>query len=259
MIRAGHQPVAIPPVGDVPIPRRAMVLAAGLGTRMRPITDTVPKPLVRVRGRTLIDTTLDRLDEVGVEACVVNVHHLADQVRAHLARRARPQVLISDETDRLMETGGGVRRALPLLGDDPFFVINSDVMWLNGVRPALTRLAEAWDDARMDALLLVLRLVGAHGYEGPGDFFVDPLGRPRHRRSHEIAPFVHAGVQVLSPRLFEDTTDEPFSLNRLYNQALDEDRLWALPHDGEWYHVGTPAGLDLAEHRLGERSPCSDQ
>ncbi len=259
MTWTGHQPVTIPPVGDVPIPRRAMLLGAGLGTRMRPITDTVPKPLVRVRGRALIDVALDRLEEVGVETCVVNVHHLADQVRAHVAHRGRPRVVISDETDRLMETGGGVRRALPLLGDDPFYVINSDVLWLNGVIPALTRLAETWDDASMDALLLVLRLVGAHGYEGRGDFFVDPLGRPRRRRSHEIAPFVHAGVQILAPRLFEDTPDEPFSLNRLYNQALDEDRLWALPHDGEWYHVGTPAGLDWAEHQLGQSNPCSDQ
>ena len=259
MTPVNHQPVVIPPVGDVPIPRRAMVLAAGLGTRMRPLTDTVPKPLVRVRGRALIDIALDRLDEVGVDTCVVNVHHLADKVRAHVADRVRPRVVVSDETGRLMETGGGVRKALPLLGDDPFFVINADVMWLNGVRPALTRLAEAWDDARMDALVLVLRLVGANGYEGPGDFFVDPLGRPRRRRSHEIAPFVYAGVQVLSPRLFEDTPDEPFSLNRLYDRALDEDRFRALPHDGEWYHVGTLAGLDLAEHRLGQHNPCSDQ
>jgi len=259
MIFADSHCVAIPPVGDVPIPKRAMVLAAGLGTRMRPITDTTPKPLVRVRGRALIDCTLNRLAEVGVETCVVNVHHLADQVRDHVADRTQPAVAISDETDTLLETGGGVRKALPLLGDDPFYVINGDVLWLNGVRPALTRLAVHWDDARMDALLLVLRLVGAHGYEGRGDFFLDPVGRPRRRLAHEIAPFVYAGVQILSPRLFEDTPEGPFSLNRLYNRALDEDRLWALPHDGEWYHVGTPQGLALAEKKLGEHSPCSDQ
>ncbi|MBB4264714.1 nucleotidyltransferase family protein [Roseospira visakhapatnamensis] len=259
MMCADHQPVTIPPVGDVAIPRCAMVLAAGRGNRLRPITETLPKPLVRVRGRALIDHALDRLEEVGVETCVVNVHHLADQVRAHTARRRRPRVVISDETDALLETGGGVRKALPLLGDDPFFVINTDVLWLNGVRPALTRLAEAWDDARMDALLLVLRLVGANGYEGRGDFFVDALGRPRRRRAQEIAPFVYAGVQMLAPRLFEDTEAGSFSLNRLYTQALDETRLWALPHDGEWYHVGTRAGLDLAEHRLGQHGPYSDQ
>jgi len=253
------RPVAIPPVGDVAIPHSAMILAAGLGTRMRPLTETMPKPLVRVRGRPLIDCALNRLQEVGVETCVVNVHHLADQVRAHLAHRIQPGIVISDETDELLETGGGVRKALPLLGDGPFYVINGDALWLNGVRPALTRLAAHWDDSRMDALLLVLRLVGAHGYEGRGDFFLDPLGRPRRRLQHEIAPFVNAGIQILSPRLFEDTPEGPFSLNRLYNRALDEERLWALPHDGEWYHVGTLAGLALAEDRLGEHSPCSDQ
>jgi MurNAc alpha-1-phosphate uridylyltransferase len=259
MTPRAHQPVTIPPVGDVAIPRRAMVLAAGLGTRMRPITEHTPKPLVPLRGRPVIDWTLDRLAAVGVESCVVNVHHLADTVRNHLADRRAPRIAFSDETDRLMDTGGGVRKALPLLGAGPFFVVNGDVVWLNGIRPALTRLAEAWDPARMDLLLLVLRLAGANGYEGRGDFFVDPWGRPRRRLAHEIAPFVYAGVMMTTPALFEGTPDAPFSLNRLFNRALDEDRIRAVPHDGEWYHVGTPAALALAEEKLGEPGLCSDQ
>jgi MurNAc alpha-1-phosphate uridylyltransferase len=253
------RPVPIPPVGDVAIPRRAMVLAAGLGRRMRPITRRIPKPLVLVHGRPVIDWTLDRLGAVGVETCVVNVHHLADQVRAHLQGRTAPEVVFSDETGELLDTGGGVRKALPLLGPDPVYVINGDVLWLDGVRPALTRLAEAWDPARMDALLLVLRLAGANGYDGPGDFFLDPWGRPRRRRQHEIAPFVYAGVLMIAPGLFEDTPEGPFSLNRLFNRAMDEDRLYAVPHDGEWYHVGTPAALALADRKLGEPNLCSDQ
>jgi MurNAc alpha-1-phosphate uridylyltransferase len=252
-------PVTIPPVGDVTIPRRAMVLAAGLGTRMRPITDHTPKPLVPVRGQPVIDWALNRLAAVGVETCVVNLHHLGDQVRAHLRARTAPEVVFSDESDRLLETGGGVRKALPLLGDEPVYVINGDVLWLDGIRPALTRLAEAWDAERMDILLMVLRLAGAHGYDGRGDFFLDPWGRPRRRKEHEIAPFVHAGVLILHPRVFHDTPDRPFSLNLLFNRALDEGRLRALPHDGEWYHVGTPAALALADAKLGQPNPCSDQ
>ncbi len=251
--------VTIPPVGAVSIPARAMVLAAGLGTRMRPITNHTPKPLVPVRGRAVIDWTLNHLADVGVETCVVNIHHLGDRVRSHLSARAAPRIVFSDESERLLETGGGVRKALPLLGDDPFFVINGDVLWLNGIRPALTRMAEAWDDSRMDILMLVLRLASAHGYEGRGDFMLDPLGRPRRRREHEIAPFVHAGVLIMHPRALADTPDRPFSLNLLFNRALDEGRLRALPHDGEWYHVGTPKALALAEEKLGEPNPCSDQ
>jgi MurNAc alpha-1-phosphate uridylyltransferase len=251
--------VQIPTVGDVAIPRRAMVLAAGLGKRMRPITSRTPKPLVKVRGVPVIDWTLDRMAAVGVETCVVNVHHLADEVRAHLARRTRPGIVFSDETAQLMETGGGVKQALPLLGPDPFYVCNGDILWLNGVRPALTRLAEAWDPDRMDMLLLVLRLAGAHGYDGPGDFFLDGWGRPRRRKAHEIAPFVHAGVLITKPSIFEDTPDGPFSLNHLFTRAMDDGRLFAVPHDGEWYHVGTPAALALAEDKLGLPNPCSDQ
>ncbi|MQX37538.1 nucleotidyltransferase family protein [Roseospira navarrensis] len=251
--------VDIPPVGDADIPRRAMVLAAGLGRRMRPITMRTPKPLVKVRGVPVIDWTLDRMAAVGLETCVVNVHHLADEVRAHLARRTSPRIVFSDETARLMDTGGGVKQALPHLGDGAFYVVNGDVLWLDGIQPALTRLAEAWDPARMDMLLLVLRLAGANGYDGRGDFFLDGWGRPRRRKAHEIAPFVHAGVLITTAALFEDTPDDPFSLNLLFNRAMDEGRLYAVPHDGEWYHVGTPSALALAEERLGEPNICSDQ
>ncbi|KAA5607174.1 nucleotidyltransferase family protein [Roseospira marina] len=236
-----------------------MVLAAGKGSRMRPITKRTPKPLIKVRGVPVIDWTLDRMATVGVETCVVNVHHLADDVRAHLAHRKTPTIVFSDETDQLMDTGGGVKRALPLLGPDPFLVANGDILWLDGIRPALTRLAEAWDPARMDMLLLVVPLASANGYEGRGDFCLDGWGRPRRRKSHEIAPFVHGGVLITTPTLFEDTPDEPFSLNRLFNRAMDEERLYATVHDGEWYHVGTPAALALAEAKLGEPNLCSDQ
>ncbi|WP_299440111.1 nucleotidyltransferase family protein [uncultured Rhodospira sp.] len=259
MTQRPHQTVTIPPVGDVAVPRRAMILAAGLGTRMRPLTNHTPKPLVPVRGRPVIDWTLDRMATVGVETCVVNIHHLGDKVRTHLADRTAPRIAFSDETDALLDTGGGVRKALPLLGADPFFVANGDVLWLDGAIPALTRLAGAWDPARMDLLLLVLRLASANGYEGPGDFFVDSWGRPRRRRQHEIAPFVYAGVLMTTAALFEDTPDGPFSFNRLFNRAIDEERIFAVPHDGEWYHVGTPTALALAEERLGEPGPSSEQ
>lgn len=240
-------------------PRRAMVLAAGRGERMRPISDHTPKPLVPVRGCPVIAWTLDRLAAAGVETCVVNLHHLGDRVRGALQDRQRPRIVFSDESDRLLDTGGGVRKALPLLGPDPVYVVNGDVLWLDGVKPALGRLAEAWDPARMDLLMLVVRLAGAHGYDGSGDFFLDPLGRPRRRRQHEIAPFVYAGVMIVSPDLFEDTPDGPFSMSMLFTRAMDEERMVAVPHDGEWYHVGTPSALALAETRLGEPNICSDQ
>lgn len=228
-------------------PKHAMVLAAGLGLRMRPITEHTPKPLVEVAGRTMLDRALDHLDKAGVTAYVVNSHWLGDKVRAHLA--GRTNVVISHE-EELLETGGGVAKALPLLGDAPFYVVNSDIIWTDGGVPALERLAGAWDDARMDALLLMQRTATAVGYEGQGDFFLDPNGVPRRRKPREVAPLLFSGVQILSPRLFAGAPSGKFSLNVLYDRALEEGRLFAIVHDGRWFHVGTPDALPEVSARL---------
>jgi N-acetyl-alpha-D-muramate 1-phosphate uridylyltransferase len=230
------------------IPATAMVLAAGLGTRLRPITDRMPKPLVPVGGRTLLDRALDRLEEVEVERAVVNAHYKAEMIAEHLKGRRRPRIELSLE-DELLETGGGVAKALPLLGEY-FYVVNSDILWLDGASIALRRLAEAWDDASMDALLLLQRVATAVGYEGNGDFLLDPLGVPRRRPEREVAPLLFAGVQILHRRLFAGAPRGRFSLNRLYDAALGQGRLRAIVHDGEWFHVGTPEGLAATEDRL---------
>jgi len=230
------------------MPKSAMVLAAGLGTRMRPISDTMPKPLVEIAGQTLLDHAIDRLALVGVELVVVNVHYKAEMVIARLVARDRPRIEISRE-DELLETGGGVARALPLLGEC-FFVVNGDVLWLDGKEHALSRLAAAFDPARMDAVLLFQRTTNAVGYEGSGDYFLDSLGVPRRRGEREIAPFLFSGVQLLHRRLFDGIAERPFSLNLLYDRAERAGRLTAIVHDGEWYHIGTPDGLDATRTRL---------
>jgi N-acetyl-alpha-D-muramate 1-phosphate uridylyltransferase len=229
-------------------PTTAMVLAAGLGTRMRPITDTVPKPLVPLRGRALLDHALDRLEGAGVATIIVNTHYKADQVAAHLAQRSSPRIEISAENE-LLETGGGVVKALPLLGER-FFVVNSDVFWLDGKIPALERLARAWNEDEVDALLLLQRTTTAVGYDGHGDYFLDKWGVARRRGEREIAPYVFAGVQMLHRRLFAGKLPAKFSLARLYDAAEAAGRLRGIVHDGEWYHIGTPAGLATAEERL---------
>ncbi len=229
-------------------PKSAMVLAAGLGTRMRPISDTLPKPLVELAGQTLLDHAIDRLAMVGIERVVVNVHYKADIVIARLAERDHPRIEISRE-DELLETGGGVARALPLLGEC-FFVVNGDVVWLDGKDHALSRLAAAFDPAQMDAVLLFQRTTNAVGYEGSGDYFLDPLGVPRRRGEREIAPYLFSGVQLLHRRLFDGVAERRFSLNLLYDRAERAGRLSAIVHDGEWYHIGTPDGLDATRSRL---------
>lgn len=231
------------------MPAHAMVLAAGKGLRLRPLTLSRPKPLVEVAGRTMLDGVLDRLAEAGVADTVVNAHHLGHMIEGHLQGRTSPRIHISRE-DVLLETGGGVKRALPLLGDRPFFVINGDVVWRDGKVPALRRLAEAWDGRIMDALLLLQSTASAVGYEGPGDFVMDQLGRLRRRKEAEVVPFLFAGLQILSPGLFEDAPDGPFSLNLLYDRALAAGRLYGLRHDGTWYHVGTPEDLERVEAAL---------
>lgn len=230
-----------------PVPRRAMVLAAGLGTRMRPLTDRMPKPLVRVAGAALIDHVLDRLADAGVETAVVNVHHFADQVEAHLADRRRPRIVISDERAALLDTGGGVVKALARLGTEPFFHVNSDTIWIEGVRPNLTRLAEGFDPAAMDVLLLLAPAAGSIGYEGRGDFAMGPDGRLSRRPERGVVPFVYAGVAILAPALFADAPGGPFSLNLLFDRAMAAGRLHGLRLDGTWMHVGTPAAIAAAE------------
>ena len=235
-----------------PIPQKAMVLAAGMGERMRPLTATMPKPLVKVAGRPLLDHVLDKLDQAGVQTAIVNVHYLADQIERHLANRASPQIVISDERDQLLETGGGTVKALPLLGAEPFFLINSDSIWLDGVDGNLKRLAETFDPERMDALLLLAAATHSIGYAGRGDFTMTPDGRLQPRAERQVAPFVYAGAAVFSPRLFEDAPQGPFSLNRLFAKASDAGRLFGLRLDGLWMHVGTPDAIALAEEAILE-------
>jgi MurNAc alpha-1-phosphate uridylyltransferase len=235
--------------------KTGMVLAAGLGLRMRPLTETTPKPLVPVAGRTLLDRALDRYADAGVETAVVNVHHLADQVEAHLTGRSDLAIRISDERVALLETGGGIRHALPLLGDQPFFVANSDAIVLNANTPALGRLTARWNDDEMDGLLLLHSTVEAYGYSGLGDFDADPLGRLERRAENRVAPFLFTGVQILHPRLFDGAPDGAFSLNVLYDKALAAGRLFGVVHDGEWFHVGDADGLAEAEAYMAVRYP----
>jgi len=230
------------------VPQSGMVLAAGLGTRMRPITDRIPKPLVTLGGKALLDHALDRLWDAGVPRAVVNVHYKAEMIARHLEGRQQPAIALSVE-DELLETGGGILKALPLL-DEVFYVVNADIFWLDGKVPALKRLAAAWDGERLDALLLLQRTTSALGYEGVGDFIVDPLGQVRRRREREVAAHLFAGVQIVHRRLFDGEKPGKFSLNRLWDRALAAGRLAAIVHDGEWYHVGTPAALAQAEARL---------
>ncbi len=232
-------------------PRRGMVLAAGLGARMRPITETIPKPLVRVAGRPLIDYAFDRLIEAGVTDVVVNVHHLAEQIEAHVANRSDLTVTVSPEPQRL-ETGGGVAKALAHFGDEPFFVHNGDALLLNGPHPALECLADAWDDAIMDACLLVHPVCEAYGYNGNGDFDMDPLGKLSRRGELRQAPYLFTGVQILHPRLFKAGPGGSFSLNILYDRAIAAGRLYGLLHDGKYFHVGTPEDLDSVADYLAK-------
>jgi N-acetyl-alpha-D-muramate 1-phosphate uridylyltransferase len=232
------------------MPKSAFVLAAGLGTRMRPHNGSIPKPLVAVGGKSLIDYGLDRLAEAGIERAVVNVHHLADALEQHLAKRQQPRIVISDERGALLGTGGGIARALPKLGDVPFFLINSDTFWLDGVKPNFTRLAEAYDGGAMDALLLLAPTTGSIGYEGRGDYAMLPDGRLRRRGEQEVVPFVYAGASILSPALFADVPRGAFPLTMLFDRAATKGRLFGLPLEGVWMHVGTPEAVAAAEAAL---------
>jgi N-acetyl-alpha-D-muramate 1-phosphate uridylyltransferase len=231
----------------VTTPKTAMVLAAGVGTRMRPLTDTMPKPLVKVAGRALLDHVLDRLAEAGVARAVVNVHHFGEQIIAHVAGRTRPRITVSDERGVLLDTGGGVVKALPELGSAPFFHLNADTIWIDGATPNLTRLAQSFDAAVMDALLLLAPTAGSVGYDGRGDFSREADGRLQPRAGDNVAPFVYAGVAILSPALFKDAPAGAFSLTTLFRRAAASGRLHGLPMQGRWMHVGTPEAIEEAE------------
>lgn len=231
-------------------PKRAIVLSAGIGKRMRPITATTPKPLIEVAGKALIDYGLDRLEQLGVKEVVVNVHYLADLVEVHATRRAGPQVIISDERDQLLETGGGVKKALPLLGDEPFLVLNSDTTWVEGARENLRLLCDAWDPDQMDILMLIASTVSSTGYSGSGDFDMDQMGRLSRRAAPRVASFVYAGALIVKPSLFERTPEGSFSLNLLFDRAIEQGRLFGVRLDGFWLHVGTPEAISEAEEAI---------
>ena len=234
----------------VTVPRIAMVLAAGKGERMRPITDKIPKPLVKVAGKAMIDHVLDRLASVGVERAVINVHYLADLIEQHLKTRKQPQIVISDERAKLLDTGGGVVNALGKLGPEPFFNVNSDTIWLDGVRPNLERLAEIFDPARMDGLLLLAPMTSSVGYDGRGDFLMNADGRLKRRPEREVAPFIYAGAAILTGALFEGAPEGAFSLTRLFAKAIEAGRLFGLRLEGLWMHVGTPDAIAVAEEAI---------
>lgn len=227
----------------------AMVMAAGLGKRMRPLTASRPKPLVHVAGKPLIAHALDRMADAGLSRAVVNVHYLADAIEAWLGQYQRLTIDISDEREALLETGGGMVKAQHLL-PDPFFCLNSDAIWLDGPRSVFTELSNAWDPARMDALLLVVRFNGSHNYDGKGDFHLDPLGRISRRRPSRIAPYIYTGIQIVSHRLLRDPPQGAFGTMQLWERAIAEDRLFGCVHTGEWSEVGTPEMIAPTEALL---------
>lgn len=237
------------------IPRTAMVLAAGLGKRMRPITDQIPKPLVPIAGKPLIDRGLDRLAEAGVERAVVNVHHLGHLLVDHLAGRERPRIVVSDETDALLDSGGGVVRALPLLGSAPFYILNADTFWIDDGAPSLERLALAWDPQRMDILLMLCDFASATGHTGGADFLIDGAGRLSRASSRPGATdgFIYAGAGIVSPAAFAGAPAGPHSLNRYFDAAIASGRLFGLVMRGRWITVGTPDAIGPAEAAVRAR------
>lgn len=226
----------------------AMLMAAGLGKRMRPLTATRPKPLVKVVGKPLLDHALERLEAGGIKRAVVNVHYLPDALIAHVkARRSPMEILISDEREKLLETGGGLVKALPMLGDEPFICANSDNIWIDGPQDSIAMLSSHWDDEKMDALLLLVPHARANCHKGPGDFHMDDLGRITRRRSGRLAPFVFTGVQLVSPRLLRDPPQDAFSTNFFWSRAIEEGRLYGVSHEGLWFDIGSPGAIPRAE------------
>jgi MurNAc alpha-1-phosphate uridylyltransferase len=246
--------LAIRPAPDAPVPETAMVMAAGLGKRMRPLTATRPKPLVEVAGKPLIDHVFDRLRSAGVKRAVVNVHYLADALEAHVSHRVKDiEVIVSDERKQLMETGGGLVQAREWLGDGPFVCVNSDNLWVDGPIDAIRQLAAAWDDDKMDALLLLVPLARANNHGGQGDFHIDAFGKIVGRRKPgRLAPFVFTGVQILSPRVIRDWPEGPFSTNLFWQRAIDAGRAWGVVHQGLWFDVGSPPAIPATEAVLAD-------
>ncbi len=230
-------------------PKTAMILAAGLGTRMRPLTDHTPKPLLKVANKRIIDYALDHLNAAGVETAVVNKHYLPDQIEAWAKQISSPKIVISDETDQVLETGGGVKRALPVLGTEPFYVLNSDCFWTDHGTPALERLAQSWDNAMMDCLLLLCDPKHTTGYDGSGDFVMDAKGRLKRQTQNGLC-FI--GAYLVHPRLFENAPAGRFSMNVLWNEAIANQRLFGISHQGHWLHVGTPDAIKAAEDYLAK-------
>ncbi|WP_343228258.1 nucleotidyltransferase family protein [Sphingomonas yunnanensis] len=248
------RPRYIRPDPGARVPRTAMVMAAGIGKRMRPLTATRPKPLVEVAGRALLDHVFDRLRSAGVERAVVNVHYLADALEAHLRHRVRGiEVIVSDERAQLMETGGGLVQARRLLGDEPFLVVNSDNFWLDGPTDAIRQLAARWDEARMDALMLMVPCARAHNHGGQGDFHLAPDGRVTGRRKPgRVAPFVYTGVQIMAPSLIRDWPEGPFSTNLFWNRAIEAGRAYGFVHQGLWSEVNVPGAIARTEALLAD-------
>ncbi len=250
---SARPPLMVKPRIICDLPESAMVMAAGLGKRMRPLTATRPKPLIEVAGRTLLDRALDGVAAAGIGHAVVNAHYFADQIEAAVKSRTTPASIdLSDERSLLLETGGGITKALPLLKGDHFFTINADNMWIDGPVDTLRLIANRWNPAEMDALLLMVPLARAHGYDGRGDFHMDGLGRLAPRAGFKLAPFVYSGLQIISRRLFDGEPQEPFTMWRAWNKALASGRMYGISHPGLWFHVGTPASIGETEALLQE-------
>lgn len=248
-----RKPFTVRPALDAKVPNTAMVMAAGKGTRMRPLTASRPKPLIEVAGTTLLDHVLDHLRAAGVGRIVVNVHYFADSIEAHLKSRARDlEVVISDERGELLETGGGLMKAKPLLQDDPFLCVNTDNIWLDGPVDGIRLLASHWDDERMDALMLLVPLARANNHSGRGDFRMDPWGRLSRRKFGRLAPYVWTGIQMLSQRLLVDPPAEAFSTNILWDRAIAAGRCFGVVHQGIWFDVGTPPAIARTEAMIAD-------
>ncbi|MDJ0612034.1 MAG: nucleotidyltransferase family protein [Rhizobiaceae bacterium] len=233
-------------------PKKAMILAAGLGTRMRPITESTPKPLIEVYGKPMLDHALDALQRAGVEEVVLNVHYLADQIEDHVQSRRDMKIHISDERAELLDSGGGIANALPMLGEDPFYLLNADSFWIEGFKPNLVRMAEFWQSSEMDILLLLSGMATAVGFGSRGDFTMDADGRLTRRIEHKVAPFAYAGAAILDPSIFDTAPSGAFSLNRQFDEALEKERLFGLRLEGLWLHVGTPDAIHEAEDAIAK-------
>jgi len=250
---ARTQPLRLRPKLNGAVPKTAMVLAAGLGTRMAPLTEDRPKALVEIGGRSLIDHALDRLEEAGIKRVVVNLHAHADRLEAHLAARGgKLEILFSDERETLLDTGGAIKTARPLLGEEPILVVNCDAFWRDGLVGTLSLLAHRWQPDEMDALLLIVQSFASLGYGGRGDFLMDGLGRLAPRPERVITSYVYGGLQILKPELVDRIDEEIFSLRRIWLDLAEAERLFGVVHEGLWAHVGTPEARSLVERRLLE-------